>query len=56
MSHTATTSRVRVTRRQREAIQKVRAWHSWQIAGGDPRTRPAQPSRRDYVAARSAEL
>lgn len=41
------------TRRQREAISKIRAWHSWQEAGGDPKQRPPRPSRSDYsIAAR----
>lgn len=50
MSHTVP-QRLRLNRRQREAITKVRAWHSWQEAGGDPKTRPSEPSRRDRAIA-----
>lgn len=37
------------TRRQREAIARVSAWEQWLREGGDPRTRPAQPSPRDFA-------
>lgn len=44
------------TRRQREAVTKVRAWEAWLRTGGDPRARPATPSRRDFAIARRAGL
>lgn len=56
MSHTTHRGRAgSLTRREREAIAKVRAWHSWQEAGGDPKQRPPRPSRADFAIAQRCE-
>jgi hypothetical protein len=58
MSHTGTErGAIRIRhRRQREAVALVRAWKAWLKAGGDPRSRPPQPSGRDFSIARRAGL
>lgn len=44
------------SRRQREAVAIVRVWEQWLREGGNPRTRPPQPSGRDFAIARRAGL